>query len=110
MKFKEAYIILVPEVDSHPFFIVDPEKDRSVLDTEKYTCYTVLVQNQIQALEECKKLVEREGVNVITLCPGFSHKDIGQISNLVGENVGISVARGDGNNSAVVLKLMELGK
>lgn len=71
MKFKEAYVILVPEVNSRPVIEVDPEKDRSVLDTEKYTCYTVLVQNQIQAREKCKKLVQNEGVNSITFCPGF---------------------------------------
>jgi hypothetical protein len=37
MKFKEAYIVLVPEIDSRPFITVDTTKDRSVLDTEKYT-------------------------------------------------------------------------
>jgi hypothetical protein len=107
MKFKEAYVILVPEVNSRPFMEVDPAKDRSVLDTTKYTCYTVLVQNQVQALEECQKLVQNEGVNSITFCPGFSDKDVTQISDLVGENVGICIARGDSNNSKIVTRLME---
>ena len=107
MKFKEAYVILVPEVNSRPFMTVDPAKDRSVLDTSKYTCYTVLVQNQVQALEECQKLVQKEGVNSITFCPGFSDKDVAQISDIVGENVGICVARGDSNNSKIVSKLIE---
>lgn len=107
MKFKEAYIILVPEVNSRPFMAVDPAKDRSVLYTSKYTCYTVLVQNQVQAIEECHKLVQEEGVNSITFCPGFSDKDIAQISDIVGDNVGICVARGDSNNSKIVSKLIE---
>jgi hypothetical protein len=107
MKFKEAYVILVPEVNSRPFMTVDPAKDRSVLDTSKYTCYTVLVQNQVQALEECQKLVQKEGVNSITFCPGFSDKDVAQISDIVGENVGICVARGNSNNSKIVSKLIE---
>jgi hypothetical protein len=52
------------------------------------------------ALKECRKLVDQEGVNVITLCPGFSHKDIAQFRDLVGENVGICVSRGDSNSSS----------
>lgn len=107
MKFKEAYVILVPEVNSRPFMEVDSAKDRSVLDTRKYTCYTVLVQNQVQAVEECQKLVQNEGVNSITFCPGFSDKDVAQISDLLGENVGICIARGDSNNSKIVTRLME---
>ena len=107
MKFKEAYVILVPEVNSRPFMTVDPAKDRSVLDTPKYTCYTILVQNQVQALEECQKLVQNEGVNSITFCPGFSDKDVARISDIVGDNVGICVARGDSNNSKIVSKLIE---
>ncbi|MBC2723750.1 DUF6506 family protein [Desulfosporosinus sp.] len=107
MKFKEAYVILVPEVNSRPFMRVDPAKDRSILDTLKYTCYTILVQNQVQALEECQKLVQEEGVNSITFCPGFTDKDVAQISDIVGENIGICVARGDSNNSNIVSKLIE---
>lgn len=107
MKFKEAYVILVPEVNGRPFMMVDPAKDRSVLDTSKYTCYTVLVQNQVQALEECQKLVQKEDVNSITFCPGFSDKDVARISAVIGEHVGICIARGDNNNSKIVSKLIE---
>lgn len=107
MKFKEAYLILVPEVDSRPFLTVNPEKDRSVLDTDKYTCYTILVQDQAHALKECKRLVEEEGVKVITLCPGFSYRDIARISEAVGENVGICVARGDHHSDQIVARLID---
>jgi hypothetical protein len=110
LKFKEAYIILVPEVDSRPFVTVDPAKDRSVLDTEKYTCYTVLVQNQSQALEECKKLIERECVSILTFCPGFSNNDIAQVRDLVGDNVGICNVHCDSNSSKIVSKLIEQAK
>jgi len=82
-------------------------KDRSILDTSKYTCYTILVQNQVQALEECQKFVQEEGVNSITFCPGFTDKDVAQISDIVGENIGICVPRGDNNNSNIVSKLIE---
>jgi hypothetical protein len=107
MKFKEAYIVLVPEVDSRPFITVDTAKDRSVLDTEKYACYTVLVQNQSQALEECKKLVEHEGVSVLTFCPGFSQQDISQVRDLVGDNVGICVVYGDSKTNEIVSRLID---
>ena len=107
MKFKEAYIILVPEVNSRPLITVDPIKDISVLDNAKYTCYTVLVQNQTQALQKCIELVNEKGVNVITLCPGFSHKDIAQIRDLVGNNVGICAAHSDDNTNRIVSKLIE---
>ena len=103
MKFKEAYVILVPEIEPASYFLtVDPAKDRSKIDNDKYTCYTVLVQHQAQALEECKKLAEQEGVNVITLCPGFSHQNIAQICDVVGKNVGICVARGDNHSSKII--------
>jgi hypothetical protein len=57
-----------------------------------------LVRGQKQALEVCKKLVKGEGVESILLCPGFTHRDIAEIAEAVGPNVGISVARGDGPN------------
>ncbi|MCO5386404.1 MAG: hypothetical protein NHB14_12260 [Desulfosporosinus sp.] len=40
------------------------------------------------------------------MCPGFSDKDIAQISDLVGENVGICVTRGDSNTNKIIARLM----
>ena len=87
MKFKEAFIILAPEVD--------PAKDCAIIDTPKYTCYTVLVQDVPQALAEAKKLVEHEGVKAISLCPGFSNQAVSQVTEAVGNTVAVCVARGD---------------
>ncbi|WP_407922279.1 DUF6506 family protein [Anaerosporomusa subterranea] len=36
-----------------------------------------------------------------SLCPGFSHQNIAQICDVVGENVGICVARGDNHSSKI---------
>jgi hypothetical protein len=110
LKFKEAYIVLVPEVDSRPFITVDPAKDRSVIDTEKYTCYTVLVQNQSQALHVCKKLAEQECVSILTFCPGFSDNHIAQVRDLLGANVGICNVHCDSNSGKIVSKLIEQAK
>lgn len=87
VKFKEAFVILAPGVD--------PAKDRSFIDTPKYACYTVLVQNPDQALAECKKLTEQEGVRAISLCPGFSNSAVGMITEAVGPSIGVCVARPD---------------
>ncbi|AGA70729.1 hypothetical protein Desdi_3335 [Desulfitobacterium dichloroeliminans LMG P-21439] len=62
MKYKEAFIVLVPDSD--------PTHNKSTIGTESYTAHTVLVQNIDQALAECKSLVEQEGINAFVLCPG----------------------------------------
>ena len=94
MKFKEAFIILAPGVD--------PAKDRSFIDTDKYACYTVLVQNPEQAALECRNLTQNEGVRAISLCPGFSNTAVGMIADTVGPAVGVCVARPDVAGSRVI--------
>ena len=48
-----------------------------------------------QAVNVCRDLVQKEGVQAISLCPGFTHEAVARISNAVGEGISISVARGD---------------
>ncbi len=73
----------------------DPEKDRSLIETSVYKLFTIVVKDQAQALEECIKLVKDEGIHSILLCPGFSNKNVAEITEAVGENVGVAVARGN---------------
>jgi len=40
------------------------------------------------------------------LCPGFTHKEIAEISEAVGD-IGVYVARGDGPSNIASLKVME---
>jgi hypothetical protein len=40
-------------------------------------------------------MVEKEGVQSIILCPGFTHEAITLVRKAVGEGVAINVARGD---------------
>ncbi len=85
----------------------EPEKHRCVVETSKYKLLVRLVKNQEQAVEVCKKLVREEGINSILLCPGFTHQNVAEISETVGKNVGVSVARGDGPSSKVTKEVMK---
>jgi len=78
-----------------------------VVETSKYKLLVRVVKNQEQAVEVCKKLVREEGIRSILLCPGFTHQNVAEISEAVGKNVGISVARGDGPSSKVAKEVMK---
>ena len=99
MAFKALFVAHAPDAD--------PEKHESLIETPKYKFYAVVVKDQAQAVEACKKLVKEEGIHSILLCPGFTHKNIAEISEAVGENVSVCVARGDGPSSRVVMEIMK---
>ncbi len=99
MAFKVAFIAHAPDVE--------PEKHRCELETGKYKLFVRLVRNQSQAVEVCRRLVKEEGIHSILLCPGFTHKNIAEISEAVGQNAGIFVARGDGPGNKVAAAVME---
>jgi hypothetical protein len=88
MAFKAAFIAHTPDAE--------PDKHRCELKTGKYHHLTVLVRNQAQALEVCRELVKEQGFHSILLCPGFTHHDVAEIAELVGRDVSVTVARGDG--------------
>ena len=85
----------------------DPKMHRCVIETSKYKLFVVLVKDQDQAVEECKKLVKEEGIHSILLCPGFTHMDIAEVAGAVGENVAVAVARGDGPSGRIVKEVMK---
>ncbi|MEO0070761.1 MAG: DUF6506 family protein [candidate division WOR-3 bacterium] len=99
MAFKVLFIAHSPDAE--------PERHRCVIETPKcYKLFVVVVKNQREALEVSKRYVQEEGVQSILLCPGFTHKDIAEIGEAVGENVGISVARGDGPSNRIAMEVM----
>jgi len=98
MAFIAAHLAHAPDAD--------PAKDRSVIETGKYKLITVVVQNQGQALAVSRELVEKEGVQSILLCPGFSHKDIAELQEAIGPEVGVCVARGDASSNRVAMEVM----
>jgi hypothetical protein len=86
----------------------DAEKHRCIIETPRYyKLFVVVVKDREQAVEVCKKFVEEEGVQSILLCPGFTHRDVAEISEAVGEDVGVFVARGDGPSNRISMQVMK---
>jgi len=99
MAFKVLFLAHAPDAEA--------EKHRCVIETSKYyKLFAVVVKDQEQAIEVCKKVVKEEGIQSILLCPGFTHRDIAEISEAVGENVGVFVARGDGSSNRTSMEVM----
>ena len=87
MPFKVVFLAHAPDAE--------PEKDRSLVEASTYKLFSVVVKDQVQAVEECKKLVKEEGIHSVLLCPGFLDKNVAEITEAIGENVGVAVVRGD---------------
>jgi len=85
--FKAVFLAHAPDAE--------PEKHRCMIETSQYKLFSVVVKDQVQAVEECKKHIKEEGIHSVLLCPGFSDKDVAEIAGAVGENIGVAVARGD---------------
>ncbi len=98
MAFKVVFLAHAPDADA--------EKHKCIIDTGKYKLFVVVVKNQDQAVEVCRKLVEDEGIHSVLLCPGFTHRDVAEIAEAVGENVGVFVARGDGPSHRASIEVM----
>ncbi len=93
MAFKAVFLAHAPDAE--------PQRHRCVVETPKYKLFTVVVKSQVQAVEECKKLVKEEGIHSVLLCPGFTHRNVAEVAEAVGRNVSVAVARGDGPSSRV---------
>jgi Na+/citrate or Na+/malate symporter len=93
MAFKTLFLAHSPDAD--------PDKHNCVIETSKYKLFVVVVKDQSQAVEECRKFVKEEGIHSILLCPGFTHKNVAEIVKAVGENIAVTVARGDGPSNRV---------
>ena len=99
MAFKVLFLAHAPDADS--------AKHRCLVESPKYKLFVRVAKNQDEALETCKNLVRNEGIHSILLCPGFKHKDVAEIKESAGENVGIFVARGDGPSLGVTMEVMK---
>jgi hypothetical protein len=85
----------------------DPEKHKCLVETSKYKLYVAFVKDQRQAIEVSKKYFKEKDIHSILLCPGFTNKDIGELSQVLGPNVSICVARGDGPSGRVAAEAMK---
>lgn len=98
MAFKAAFLAHAPDAD--------PARHRAVVDTGKYVLFVVVVRDQGQAVEECRRLATEEGVHAVMLCPGFTNRDVAEVAQAVGEGVSVNVARGDGPSTRAAMEVI----
>ena len=96
MAFRVLFLAHAPDADG--------EIHRSAIDTGMYQLHSVVVRTQQEALGVCRAFLSKESVDSILLCPGFTHNDVAEITQLAGDNVAVSVARGDGPSSRASLR------
>lgn len=90
MAFKVAVILGAPDAD--------PDRDVSLLKTPLIEVTTVLTQHSDieREVAVCRDLVQQKGIQSFILCPGFTHQAVARITEAVGPEVSVNVARGDG--------------
>ena len=97
---KSAFLIMAPDGD--------PNRHRGSVKTSKTEIITVIFEqmNFDQAVKVCQDLVQKEAVQVLFLCPGFTYEAVAQIAKAVGEKVAINVARGDVPNTILTGEIL----
>jgi len=88
----------------------DKDKHRSAIVTGKLQLFVVAVKDQKDALQVAKEFIEREKVDSIMLCSGFTSFEVAEIAHVAGPTTGVSVARHDGPSyQAIVAALKREG-
>ena len=93
MAFKALFLAHAPDVDY--------EKHNSFIDTGKYKLFTIVVKNQDEAIKVSKSIYEKEKIDAIMLCPGFTHNDVSKIFQALDGKVSVNVSRGDGPSNKI---------
>jgi hypothetical protein len=98
--FKSAFLAMAADGD--------PAKHRATIKTSKLEFTTVLIKllNFDQAVEVAKELVQKQGVQSIYLCAGFTHQAVAMVASAVGDKVAVQVARGDSPGTMMVNELL----
>lgn len=99
MAFKALFIAHAPDADV--------DKHNNLIDTGKYKLYTYVVRSQAEAKKVCQDLYEKEKIDSVLLCPGFTHKDVGEIFEALEKKVAVCVARGDGPSSKITAPVLQ---
>jgi hypothetical protein len=99
MSFKALFIAHAPDADK--------TKHRSRIETGKYILWTVVVKDQAEALEVAKELHEKEGIESIICCPGFTHKDVAELFDAFGGKVSVNVSRGDSPSGRISMEALK---
>ena len=93
MSFKAVFIAHAPDADY--------KKDHNLIETGKYKLYTYVVRSQNEAIKVCKDLYEKDKIDSVLLCPGFTHKDVAEIFEALDNKVAVCVSRSDGPSSKI---------
>ena len=93
MAFKALFLAHAPDADY--------EKHHNVIDTGKYKLFTFVVKNQSEATKVSKSVYEKEKIDAIMLCPGFTHNDVSDIFQALDGKVSVNVSRGDGPSNKI---------
>ena len=93
MAFKTVFMAHAPDADY--------EKHQSMINTGKYKLWTFVVKNQEEAIKVSKSIYQKENIDAIILCPGFTHGDVSEIFQALEGKVSVNVARGDGPSSRI---------
>jgi len=99
MAFKTLFIAHAPDADY--------KKHKSIIDTGKYWLLTSVVKSQDEAIKLSKSIYEKEKIDAIILCPGFSHSDVAEIFQTLDGKVSVNVARGDGPSSRIAQTVIQ---
>jgi hypothetical protein len=99
MAFKAVFIAHAPDADV--------QKHHNLIDTGKYKLYTYVVRSQAEALKVCRDLHEKEKLDSVLLCPGFTHKDVAEIFAALGDEVAVCVSRGDGPSGKITAPVLQ---
>ena len=93
MAFKALFLAHAPDANY--------EKHKSIIDTGKYRLLTVVVKNQDEAIKVSKSIYEKEKIDAIMLCPGFTHSNVAEIFHALDGKVSVNVSRGDGPSDKI---------
>lgn len=93
MAFKALFIAHAPDAE--------PAKHHSLIETGKYKLFSCVVKTQEEAIKVSKDLYEKEKIDSIILCPGFTHKDVAGLFEALNGKVAVCVSRGDGPSSQI---------
>ena len=99
MAFKAVFIAHAPDADI--------EKHHSLIDTGKYKLYTYVVKSQSEALKVCRDLYEKEKIDSVVLCPGFTHKNVAEIFEALENKVAVCISRGDGPSDKITAPVLQ---
>ena len=99
MAFKALFLSHAPDADY--------TRHNSTIDTGKYRLFTFVVKDQDEAVKVSKSVHEKEKIDAVTLCPGFTHNDVAEIFQALEGKVSVSVARGDGPSGRIAQQVIQ---